>query len=93
MVETILAKYPYAVAATVVKKGDEEEEKNEPKYSAEDGYGVLTRDGALTVKNFSSDQRIWDISGKISNNGAIEDIDETLYVKELNANERKNNFI
>ena len=75
MVETILAKYPYAVAATVVKKGDGEEEKNEPKYSAEDGYGVLTRDGALTVKNFSSDQRIWDISGKISNNGAIEDIE------------------
>lgn len=77
VVEKIVAKYPYNYGVAEEKEG----KKPEP---LKDGYGVITRDGILEVEN-KSNQRIWDITGKITNNGAIEDIKADLSIKELAA--------
>lgn len=74
VVETLEAKYPFDY---LTEKEEEEE--------LADGYGILTRDGKITVKNVSGDQRIWDISAKLVNLDNVEELKEDLYIKELNA--------
>jgi len=88
VVETIVAKYPYTFVAPK-QEGEKKEEGAEEKKDLGKGYGILTRDGKLTIKNVSADNRIWDVSGKLTNNGAIEKLEEKLYFKELAANEEK----
>jgi hypothetical protein len=61
------------------KPADSDEEKEE----LPEGYGILTREGALTIKNSSDSAAIWDLSGKIVNNGAIEDLAEELYIQSI----------
>jgi hypothetical protein len=63
-------------------------EYNYPEEKKE-GYGVSGRTGKLIVKNISNDQRIWDISGKITHNGTVKGLDEKLYIKELNAEQEQ----
>lgn len=61
----------------------EEDEGEETGKELPEGYGILTREGQIIIKNVSDEQRIWDISGQFKHNGAIEKLDEEFYLKEL----------
>jgi len=96
--EKIVAKYAYNFLSDEKPAGEEEESETdgeegeeekseEEEEELEEGYGILTRDGTITFKNVATDQRIWDLEGKLTHNGNIEDLDEEFYVKELNGEE------
>ncbi|TFH27842.1 MAG: hypothetical protein E4G98_05795 [Promethearchaeota archaeon] len=93
--EKIVAKYAYNFLSdeksakeesAEVDENAEGGEGEEESQELEEGYGILTRDGQITFKNVAK-ERVWDLEGKITHNGNIEELDSEFYIKELNGEE------
>ena len=100
VVEKIVAHYEYnflseeekpegEAPSEEVADDDKKKKKKKKKDEGDAGkdYGILTRTGELLITNISNDQKVWDVTGKVVHNGAIEKIDEQIVVKSLAPNE------